>query len=400
MMRHYITDCDGELKSQLSKVRNSGKLSEKNKSLILGYHDHDVAIGLSLPRLTRKLISLRQVAERFGVEYDRVTKEDYERALSQMQRNGASLGTIWTDKKILKVFHKWINGGETYPECVKWFKFTKQKSHMKASDMLTQEEVKSLIHHCLNRRDKALVSLLWESGGRIGEIGTLKIKDVVFDEFGCKVTVNGKTGVRTVRVIDSAAYLLEWLNNHPCKSNPDSFLWVNLAKAYAEEITYQGFAKVLKAVSIRAKIQKPINPHNFRHSRATYMSQFLTEAQMKEYFGWTQDSGMAARYVHLSGKQVDDAILRLHGLVKEDRKEDLLKRKPCPRCKTLNDVNNSYCTQCWLPLTQQAAVEAEERQQKEQVGVVALMKILDKYRDNPAKLTETLRIIETGGAQA
>lgn len=109
---------------------------------------------------------------------------------------------------------------------------------------------------------------------------------------------------------------------------------------------------------------------------------------------------MAAQYVHLSGKQVDDAILKMHGLVKEEMKEDILKSVLCPRCKETNDVNNSYCAKCWLPLTQQAAVEAEENKRKEETGIIALMKLMNKYRDNPGKLAETIRIIETGGAQA
>jgi len=33
----------------------------------------------------------------------------------------------------------------------------------------------------------------------------------------------------------------------------------------------------------------------------------LTEAQMKEYLGWVGDSRMASTYVHLSGRNIDDA---------------------------------------------------------------------------------------------
>jgi integrase len=33
-----------------------------------------------------------------------------------------------------------------------------------------------------------------------------------------------------------------------------------------------------------------IDGHSFRHSRATWLANKLTEAQMKEHFGWTQSS--------------------------------------------------------------------------------------------------------------
>lgn len=38
------------------------------------------------------------------------------------------------------------------------------------------------------------------------------------------------------------------------------------------------------------------------------MDNYLTKAQMKIYFGWTQGSDMLGVYVHLSGKDVDDVL--------------------------------------------------------------------------------------------
>lgn len=71
-----------------------------------------------------------------------------------------------------------------------------------------------------------------------------------------------------------------------------------------------------------------MNPHNFRHSRATYLANFLTEAQMKEYFGWQQDSKMAGVHVHLSGRDVDNALLRVYGIEnKNEKKESIFNRR-------------------------------------------------------------------------
>jgi len=159
---------------------------------------------------------------------------------------------------------------------------------------------------------------------------------------------------------------------------------------------HQNILKILHHIRDRAGLKKPINPHHFRHSRATYMSQFLTEAQLKEYFGWVQESKMAAQYVHLSGKQVDDAILKMHGLIKEEMKEDILKKLVCPRCKEPNDVGNRFCGKCWLPLTQEAAIEAEQRQEKDQKAMVALMKVLEVFGNDPEKLAKTISTIQGG----
>ena len=48
------------------------------------------------------------------------------------------------------------------------------------------------------------------------------------------------------------------------------------------------------------------------------MANHLTEAQMNEYFEWVQDSGMPCIYVHLSGRDIDDAVLKANGIVKID----------------------------------------------------------------------------------
>lgn len=203
--------------------------------------------------------------------------------------------------------------------------------------------------------------------------------------------------MRRIRLINSAPNLLEWINEHPERNNPQAFVFVNIEKNFGGCMQHRNIMSILQKVAKRAGIQKPVNPHHFRHSRATYMSQFLTEAQLKEYFGWVQESKMAARYVHLSGKQVEDAILRMHGLKQEDKKEDILKQKTCPRCKTLNDHNNQFCEKCWLPLSEQGLNELEETTNKEQESLIALMRLLSEVGNNPIKLKQALAVLQQNG---
>ena len=109
---------------------------------------------------------------------------------------------------------------------------------------------------------------------------------MVFDKFGACILVDGKTGQRRIRLVNLAADLLDWLNHNPFNGDPDSPVWVNIERNKDHQMSYRYINKVLKDTARRAGVKKPVNPHNFRHSRATYMAQFLTEAQLKEYFGW------------------------------------------------------------------------------------------------------------------
>ena len=52
-------------------------------------------------------------------------------------------------------------------------------------------------------RDKAFISMLYELGARIGEIGNLRVKDVVKDKYSFIVNLRGKTGQRTPRIVIS-----------------------------------------------------------------------------------------------------------------------------------------------------------------------------------------------------
>ena len=71
-----------------------------------------------------------------------------------------------------------LNGGEE-PLKVRWIK-TKLKKHDRKlpEDMLKEEEVELMIDTALNKRDKAIIALLWDIGARIGEIGNLRVKDI------------------------------------------------------------------------------------------------------------------------------------------------------------------------------------------------------------------------------
>ncbi len=78
--------------------------------------------------------------------------------------------------------------------------------------MLTEDEILRIIRKCNNLRNKALLSALAEFGCRISEIGTMQIKHVSFEQYGTRLTVKGKTGMRKILVINCTPYLQEWIN--------------------------------------------------------------------------------------------------------------------------------------------------------------------------------------------
>ncbi len=86
---------------------------------------------------------------------------------------------------------------------------------------------------------------------------------------------------------------------------------------------------------------------------------------MKEYLGWAGDSRMAATYVHLSGRNVDNALFKLNGIKTEDevnREERPLRVQQCERCRVSNPPTNRFCSRCGSPLDIRTALEVQREQ--------------------------------------
>jgi integrase/ribosomal protein L40E len=243
-----------------------------------------------------------------------------------------------------------------------------------------------------NPRDRAFILVLYESGCRIGEILSLKIRNVQFDDYGAQLIVNGKTGSRRVRILFSQAELASWMNIHPLRNDLDAPLWITLGtKSRNSFLTHNAAYEILKENAKRAGIKKRIYPHLFRHSRATHLANFLTEAQMKQYFGWVQNSSMAVTYVHLSGRDVDNALLKIQGIdMPEEKKEPKLKVITCIRCDEKNSPSSKFCVKCGSPLNLETAFTLDELRAKAD----RLLSILVKKPEVLEKLLEKIEELE------
>lgn len=150
---------------------------------------------------------------------------------------------------------------------------------------------------------------------------------------------------------------------HPRKEDPEAPLWPTRGPNASGRMVINSLDDLVRKYSERAGIG-PVHPHLLRHSRATHLASHLTEAMLNQVFGWVQGSGMPSVYVHLSGRDVDKALLKAHGIAEEDveaKKEDTaLKPSLCPRCKTQNPPGFKFCGKCSMVLSPEGMVELEQ----------------------------------------
>lgn len=349
-MNDSIHDYDKRIRCVLERIRNNESFSERDKEIIIEFKEDCLSNGMSKGRALKYIYLLKRIRIFLGKNFEDASTEDIKKLVIRIENSQLSEYTKLELKIIMKRLYKFIRGTKNYPPEVKWIIPGRIKlSRIKLpEELLTEEDIKKLIIAANNARDKAFLSMLYETGCRIGEILFIRIKHIQFDKYGAVVIVSGKTGSRRLRLITSVPYLTEWLNEHTNKDNPGSYLWPS---KIGTVMKYASIQKMIMIAGKKAGITKRLNPHNFRHSRATDLANHLTEAQMKVYFGWTRTSDMTAVYVHLSGRDVDNAILKAHGITDTQEKgEPRLQPKTCLRCETVNQATNKFCKKCGMVL--------------------------------------------------
>jgi integrase/recombinase XerD len=348
-----------------SHLHADQEISERNKDMILKFVQDLQAEGITLTRLLKYLFVLPQLAKRLKKDFDRATIIDIKKLVAEINNSDYADWTKGDFRIGLKRFYRWLRHlpEEQDPPETAWIRIGNGFKQVLPEELLTEDDIAKLVEACENSRDRALVLCTYETGGRIGELLNLRRKHVQFDEYGAVLMFSGKTGDRRVRVIAAAPALAQWLNDSPVK-NPESPLWVIIGdRNHGEPLLYDSVRFLLRSLGKKCGLQKKVNPHAFRHARASFLANNLTERQMEQYLGWAPGSKMPKVYVHLSGRDVDSALLRMHGIETDAHEVSRPKLSPvkCPRCNQSNGAESFYCCKCGLPLHLAAALEAEHK---------------------------------------
>ena len=354
-------DYEAKVESVFEMVEESDTIHPENADLLRAYRRDKELNGMSAATQQRNLSYLKIVAEHVrGARFKDMDIDDVKALIEWIHDRDLADATVETYKKVIRQFWTWMNDGDT-PEEVAWLTVSSDASSgTLPQDLLTKHDIEDQIAAAKNPRDKAFIAVLYETGARIGELIDLTVGDIEDRKHGKKITINGKTGARRLPLVESVPYLNKWLNAHP---NPqkDAPLWCKIQQGGPDDQLGYNYLrqKVLEKNMERAGIDKPSNPHHYRHSRASYLANEMTEAQLCEWFGWVQGSDVPARYVHLSGRDIDNTYDALHGLYEPDEDEEEANIVECPRCEELNEPSAAFCMRCGQALDINAAEEVE-----------------------------------------
>jgi site-specific recombinase XerD len=307
----------------------------------------------SILTIIRCITAILQIRKQFEKPYSEVTKEDIKSLFRWMDSKQYKVETHEKYRAVLKKFYKMVDGNnENYPACVSWFSVNvgkdkkSQQRNLDINEYLEEIEIKKLIEATCNIQKKAFLATCYEAGSRPEEHLRLSNLDCKTDTNGVVIVLRGKTGERRIRIVSFAPLLQQWLKIHPLQDQKQFPLWISTATNNKNmPLGLKGAENIIKEALYKANLNdKNSRLYILRHSSASHLCQFLTEAQMCVFFGWQHGTKVVRRYIHLSGKDLDNTLLSIsEGKPVQKEKEYQLKIFKCNRCSENLSPTIQFC---------------------------------------------------------
>jgi site-specific recombinase XerD len=225
-----------------------------------------------------------------------VRREDLEAYLVAMRERGLKEATVSLAFRSIAPFWRWLVEDEEIAVSP-MERMKPPRVHVDPPHVLREEEMQALLKTSAgkgfeNRRDTAVLLMLWDTGMRRGELAGLDVDDLDMD---LQVAhVRGKS--RTLRAVPFGKVTTKQLDRylrararHPRADEPA--LWLGTKG----RLTGSGFLQIVRRRGTQAGLGK-LHPHQFRHSFAHHwLATGGGEGDLMMVAGW-RSRGMLSRY--------------------------------------------------------------------------------------------------------
>ena len=215
-----------------------------------------------------------------------------------------SLTSVYLEAKKIKRYKK------IKPNVIKYLSEEQLKKAFAAPDTATKK----------GRRNQYLMIHAYETGGRVGELMNLKLKDIIFSDEGVLVHFFGKGGKeRIVPLADEAVpHLSSYLNEfHPDGNGNDYFFYTvhNGIKTRMSPRTVNEFlAGYSDAIQATDSSFPRLHAHIFRHSIAmTMLREGIPLPIIGDFLGHASLDSTAI-YAHADIRMMREALEKVHSI--------------------------------------------------------------------------------------
>jgi len=196
-------------------------------------------------------------------ERDESTVQDY---LAMLSRNGKSESALNIALNAIKFYYETVCN---MPK--RLYSIRRPRKRQQLPKVLAKQEIAKMIRQTSNIKHRCLLSLMYSSGLRRGEVCKLKLTDI--DSNRMTIFVRDSKGKKD-RVTILSESLLDELREYYRQYRPKDYLFENSKQA---ALSPETVSKLVRQAAYRAKIKKRVTPHMFRHSFATHLLESGTD---------------------------------------------------------------------------------------------------------------------------
>lgn len=246
-----------------------------------------------------------------------VLREDIASYIMHLKVEGKSAATIARRMAAIKKFYAFL----TMENIIRFdptVNLESPKQKQRLPKILSLKETEKLLSSAKNNdpfslRDNAMLELLYATGMRVSELIGIETANINFDSGFIRCFGKGAKE----RIIPIGSFACHALQNYihygrpelVKKKTPANVLFLN---HHGQQLTRQGFWKILKARAASVGITKIIMPHILRHSFATHLLENGADLRSVQEMLGHADIATTQIYTHLTKGKLKEMYNKAH----------------------------------------------------------------------------------------
>lgn len=228
-----------------------------------------------------------------SIPLNEISEEEIRNYLIMLQQQGYSRSLISQMLNAIKFYYEKVMGMPN-----RFYSIERPKKTKTLPKVLSKEEVFDLIKATKNIKHKCIISLLYSSGLRRGELLNLKLEDI--NSKRMLITIrNGKGMKDRITVLSEQA--LNYLRAYYKEYKPKNYLFEGL---YGKKYSGTSVGKIIDKAAKNAKFKKRVHPHMLRHSFATHLLEENTDLRYIQILLGHGNVKTTEIYTHIAQKNL------------------------------------------------------------------------------------------------